>query len=305
MQVRGRIFPYPVLNKNQQLSGYKDKNFTFQYEPEENEVSYTLRNVTLSTDSEYINKLISDGKVGVCVIVECSHTLYRKAFLLPNHPKNIELRKADFSDQVDISLFAFAKDDLTLSSKEFDDFYDGIDIKVDKDDILAADDGFRVSFQHDESEGNLVQSIFAIVIDHNLKEGDPYVVNCALGRKIWVYLPEKQYQDYKIIYTVPSYKKVFFAMFLVPALIEALSQCQLLVKSESKPVEDIADQYPWFRSIMASYQKIKGAELTTDVLGGSDFSPCKVAQELLGNPLAEALTSLVKGITDPEENANE
>lgn len=290
MQVRNKIFPYPVINNNKIYSNFKDLSFELIYEPEENDYAYVLKNARFQTESETIKKLFNDGKLGIVVVIECSDTVYRKAFEVSEEPKNLILSKNDFTEKVDVSMFAYAKEDFKYSSTELEEDYLDTDFDIEKYDILGAYDGFNVRFKHDETEDNLVQSIFSINVNHDLEDGE-YIVECDVGRKISITLSENDYKNYKVIYTVPVYKEVFFNMLLVPALIEGLSLCKSMLEDTSKDLDDVGNHYMWFRSIQSAYKKLEGLELTLD--GFKGMSPAQLGQKLLGKPLGESLKKLV------------
>ncbi len=303
MQVKNRLFPYPVINHNQILSNFGASDFQLLYESEENDNAYILKNARFLTESNLINKLYDDGKIIISCIVECSHTVYRKRFELSRKGKNIALPKVDFTERVDISMFATATEDFTLSSDEFDEDYAGIDFEIEKYDIIGANDGFNIRFKHEEAEENLAASIFSIIVGHDFEDG-AYSVECNTGKKIVVTMSENDYKNYKVIYTVPTYKEVFFNMLLVPALIEGLTQCKAYLQEDSsRDLEDVGNQYLWFRSITSAYKRLKGVDLAID-----DFKTVSLsffAQELLGKPLGESLAKLVietTGVTGGDDN---
>lgn len=303
MQVKDRIFPYPVLNNNHVFSGFKAESFNLNYEAVEDESNYTLKGLIFATESKTINELFKDGKIGICLIVECSDTVYRKKFELTDKPKDIILKKVDFSENVCVSLFAYAKEGFQLVSEEFDDDYKGIDFQIEKYDILAAYDGFTISFRHDESSDNVVKSIFSIIVNHENKDG-PYSIDCETNpRKIIVTLSEKDFKNYQVVYTAPDYREVFFCMLLVPALQDALNNCLNLIKHEGKEVDDICDQYLWFRSIMTAYKRLEGKDLTSEELKNTSGS--LLAQKLLGNPLEVSMERLVNTLKGTEEEEND
>lgn len=304
MQVRNKIFPYPVINHDLNFSSYKNKDFALEFEPIENEQFLILKNAKFVTNSETINELYFQNKIDVFLIIECSNTVFRKSYQLSKEGIDIELRKTDFNERVDISMFACAKQSFDSDFKEADDDYDGIIFEIEKYDIIGADDGFNVKFIHEENEESLTKSIFSIIIDQDLRDGQ-YRVNCEIGRKIAIELAKIDYDNYKVIYTVPLYKEVFFNMLLVPALIEALTKCKKIIENENKEIDDISDQYTWFRSIQSGYKRLKGEELTLDKF--KEASAVQIAQELLGNPLGSALGRMVNEIRkiDSEGNENE
>ena len=301
MQVKNKLFPYPVINHNKAFSNFADKDFIFVFDGVEDEYSYTLKNARFETDSTLINSLFDEGKVGVSVIVECSDTVYRKSFSLSKIGNDIILPKINFSEKVDVSIFAYANEDIVLDSDEVDEDYQGIKFEIEKYDILGANDGFHVRFKHEEMEENLVQSIFSVGINHDLEDG-MYTVECNIGRKIAITMSDNDYKNYKIIYTVPTYKEVFFNMLLVPSLIEGLSLCRIALENETKDLDDVGNQYLWFRAIQSAYKKLKGVDFTQDDF--KKMSSVSLAQELLGKPLGESLKKLVTETNKTDDGGN-
>jgi len=295
MQVKNRLFPYPVINHNKILSNFGTSDFQLLYDGEETEKAYLMKNARFYTESKLINQLFDEGKIIISCIVECSYTVYRKRFELTREGKTISLPKVDFTERVDISMFATAIEDFKFSSEEFDEDYAGIDFEIEKYDIIGANDGFNIRFKHEESEESLAASIFSIIISHDFEDG-AYTVECNTGKKIVVTMSENDYKNYKVIYTIPTYKEVFFNMLLVPALIEGLTLCKsYLQEDSSRDLEDVGNQFLWFRSIVNSYKRLKGTDLTLEEI--KTVSLAFFAQELLGKPLGESLSKLVQETT--------
>ena len=95
-----------------------------------------------------------------------------------------------------------------------------------------------------------------------------------------------------MIYSVPSYKEVFFNILLIPVLTEAFTQCKYELKDkQDQDIEDLSNHYLWFRSVVASYKKIYGIDLTKDNL--LKLEPIVLAQEIMGRPLGASFKSLV------------
>lgn len=294
MQVKNRLFPYPVINHNKILSNFGTSDFVLLFEKEETDKAFIMKNARFYTESKLINQLYDDGKIKISCVIECSYTVYRKAFELGKTGKDLILSKVDFNERVDVSMFATATQDFELVSDELDDDYAGITFELEKYDIIGANDGFNVRFKHEESEENLAQSIFSIITSHDFTPG-AYTVECNTGKKIVVTMSDKDYKNYKVIYTVPAYKEVFFNMLLVPALIEGLTLCKTyLLEDSSRDLEDVGNQYLWFRSIVKSYKRLKGIDLSIDEF--TRVSLAFFAQELLGKPLGESLSKLVQEI---------
>lgn len=295
MQIKNRIFPYPILNREAAFSNFVGKTFSLNYEFEENDNAYVLKNARFETDCDTIKKLILDAKVKICCVIECSYTIFRKSFDLSFGPQDIVLKKKDFSDKVDVSMFAYASSDFVYQPDEVDDDYKGISFEIEKFQILAADDGFNFKVKHEIAEDSLVKSMFTVIRDSNKeKDDDMYYVDYHQN-KITITLADNAYSRYELIKSVPDYKEVFFNLLLIPTLIEGLNMCYAESKT-TVDLEDVCDVYPWFKSILLGYSKLTGKELTKDEL--DDITPISLSQMLLRKPLGKSLSCLKKIMDD-------
>lgn len=301
MQIKNRLFPYPILNHNKTVSNYGNNDFEFLFETEENDNYYILKKARFATECDSINRLYELGKIKIIFVIECSDTVYRRTYDLSKSPKDISLSKLDFLGKVQLSLFAVAKEDFIFNPLNVDEEYMGIDFEIEKDDILAANDGFTLNFIHQEQEDNLAQSIFSVILNHDMDDGSSYTVDYNIGKKICINISEKEYKNYKIIYNAPIYEEVFFNMLLVPALIEGLSQCKnVLLQDNYLDIEDLCDKFLWFRTILVGYKKLYGIDLTVEKF--KDCSIASIAQDLLGKPFGKALTKLVQNVSNIESS---
>lgn len=294
MLVGNKLFSYPVLNSNLSKSTYVDKLFKFDYDEQETEDKYYLHNIRFESDSALLNDLYNKGKVKVKCVVECSQSVFRECFEIGNKPgQSICLNKADLTERVVISAFAYASENIDIMSDEFADDYKNVKFEIEKYDILAVNDGFSFYARKEEKEDNVVHSIFSIIPDHDLKEEDGYEVNFK-GKKITISLNDKAFSNYKVIYTTPTYMEIFFGMILVHALEMALSAAIKMTKEEDRDIDDVCNKYRWFSSVVKSYVLREGKELTEEELNEyAGEKACILAQKLLGNPLNKALKNLV------------
>ena len=92
-------------------------------------------------------------------------------------------------------------------------------------------------------------------------------------------------------------------MLLIPSLIEGLSLCKQVLSDDSKDLDDVGNQYLWFRSIQTAYKRLYGSDLTTEDF--SKMSPVALAQDILGKPIGESLSKLVNETNKIEEGGNE
>lgn len=290
MQIRNKLFPYPVLNQNSVFSNYLNCNFELVFEDESNEDFLILRNVGFKTNSLTINKLIEEDKIAIALIFECVDVIMRKCFDITKSNIDIKFSNQELSGKVELSLFAYAKTDFIYIPKEVDDDYLNIEFQIDKYDIIAANDGVSRNILHKDAEENLVKSIFSIQSLSSVEEGT-FEVQYENSKKILISMSEYDYSNYKIVYSRPVFKEVFFNMILIPALTQALTQCFNEVKNNGTDIDDILVTYQWFSSIQKQYKRLKGVELTNEVIL-SIQQPISLSQEILGNPMKAALENL-------------
>lgn len=300
MQIKNRLFPYPILNNEQFLSSYKNGEFELVYEISEDDDYYILKDVRFKTNSDTLVDLYLNEYIDVVCIVECSYTIYRKCYRISQKLGNdIKLSKKEFNGKVFVSSYAYALKDFELKSNEFEEDYNNITFEIEKYDIVAANDGFYVSFYHDEKEDDMAKSIFEISIDNHLQDG-LIGVDYTSSKKIIISLSKTDYNNYKFIFKSQYYKEVFFSMMIVPTLVEAFSKCLYEVNSnpQIEEIEDLTSDFAWFRAVIEGYKKRTGESLTKDIFGSKPA--IYWAQFSIGNPISKALSNLV----EREDNIN-
>ena len=303
MQIRNRLFPYPILNEEQDNSTYHNKSLQFVYEEEDDDNYYILKGVQLSTNSEYLKELFEKGLAKALCIVECSKSVYRKSFKINigTSIPEIKIAKNNLIDKFVVSAFVYAAADIEISSNEFNDDYKDITFSIDKYSILAASDGYSNYSQRDERKDNVASSIFSIIPNNDQTAENTYKVNLS-DRKIEIVLSKGDFKNYELIYRYENYKEIFFSMILVHALEIALIKVKQ--KLESEEIDDIASEYKWLLSIRDAYENLEGKDFDRDSLA-DDNNICLIAQKLLGNPLNKSLKNLVLSVNKIGESNDE
>lgn len=301
MQIKRRVFSYPVLNNVPSLSSYNNKIFLLKFELTDDDSDLIIKDIRYECDSDYINQKISNGDIKVICVVECSDTIYRKKFELnSSEGNNLRISKNDLSEKTDISCFAYACGDLLMeTSEEFDEDYQNINYEIEKYNILCANDGYNFRIVHEQNEDNLAKSIFSIIpIDAD--DVDTFEVDVKTN-KIEISLSQEDYQHYSNVYSSDILTEEFFCILLIPALTEGLYICKEY--NEAQDIEDLEAQFHWFRSITYAYKNLYGIDLDLDEF--KKMSPSSLAQRLLGSPIGKALITLENsqnGINGGDDN---
>jgi len=284
MQIKNRLFPYPVLNRQKELSCYSNiSNYELKKEICEDEATLFIKNVYADLNNESLQKLLDQNKIKIVLIVECSSTIFRKYYEITNNPINIEILKSNLRDKVEISSFIYAVEDITLNASDLNDDYFGYSYTIDKYDVLAIDNGTTIKIKYNESADKKISSIFAVIKDPNIKTAEIK----AAKEKIYIYLPEDVFNCYDRLKDMEYYQNEFFAILAIPALHYSIDYAKKITNDN---VEDALFEFDWFSSVIKAYKKNYSQDLTDDVF--KELDCFNVSQVLLNNGIVKSIKEL-------------
>lgn len=269
MHIGNRIFPYPVLNRNEALSDYvPDSVFKLKFDVGEDGAPIVrngkviFKNLHCIVTDPDILQMIEKGKVKGTFIVECSASVYRKSFDISSTPYDLSISAREINGNVVASCYLYATEEIeNFKSIGFLPEYCGYTFDLDRYDILAVDDGFKFKTEIDPAEDDRVASIFTIV----KKEDDCDIMTYHnKERGIVIYLPTPYYASYDNIKTRRGCNNIAFAMLAIPVLVSCLYD----IKKQFESMEEILDEYPWFNAVRISYKRQTGNELSYEDFDG-------------------------------------
>lgn len=295
MRIGKKIYPYPVLNKYAQYSGYNlDQEFSLNIELNNNQSVFQsnrkiiLKNVRYSLSVPELQQLLVEEKAKVYMIVESPVTSVRHKFEISQKPIDIELSMGDLLGQVEVSAYIVAIQNIeSFYSEYFLDVYKDYTFDIDKYSILAADDGFKFNVEIEEATDNKVSSIFTVITD--LENNDDIIRYSDDGAFISIYMSQKYKEAYETVKSLINIRSTVFAMFVIPTL----ASCIENLKYEYKDVgnfEELIAEHKWFKSVMASYEKDRN-----EVLSWEDFdlmTGFELAQIVMGYSSTMGLENL-------------
>ena len=308
MHIGNRIFPYPVLNRNDALSDYVATSvFHLNFDIDDSgspiiqNGNVVFKNLHYTLTDPTLVDLVAQGKLKGAFIVECSASVYRSRFDITDVPTDLCVSAHEINGNVAVSCYLYATEDIVgFKSEGFIPEYSGYAFEIDKFDILAVDDGFKFKIELDPAEDDKVASIFTVVKKENA--GD--IMSCSFNStKIVIYLPEAYYGCYDNIKTKKECNNVAFALIAIPALVSSMES--LLTKNYTS-IDDILEEYSWFKAICISYKKITGTTLEFDEF--TNISKLELAQMVLNNASCNGLKDfdnmLLGGLSATDEDGD-
>lgn len=309
MHIGNRIFPYPVLNRNEALSDYiPESSFMVKFDVDDDgapivqngEVVFKNLHYTLTDAS--LAALIEQGKLKGAFVVECSASVYRCRFDISSTPYDLHVSAHEINGNVVVSCYLYATEDISdFRSTGFIPEYSSYTFDIDKFDILAVDDGFKFKIDLDPSEDDKVASIFTVV---KKEDGGDIISYDYNDKKIIIYLPASFYSDYDNIKTKKECQNIAFSILAIPALACIMEE---MLSREYESIEDILDFHSWFKAICISYKRRTGAELTFEEFQSKN--KLELAQLVLNSAFCNALKDfdnmLLGGMNPSEEEGEE
>ncbi len=285
MRIGKRLFPYPILNNERLYSQFKDAIFSLQYEEMVTDETYSMQNLKCDITSDYLIRLINEGKAEIVVVVECASTMFRQHYSIPLGLSRIIIPISDLNGKVTVSAYIVATKDIdNYSCNEFLDDYQGYSFSIEKNDILAVDDGFTNKIEFNEEDDTKKSSIFVVIKDKTIKDETMRIDYDS--SKVIIYLPEEQWNTYEKTKRIGKYQNLYFSILAIPALVYAIQE----LRKKDSLLDQLRMDYSWFNAFLESYKSINNRELTDEeFLTNNAYLE---VQKLMNYPVTKALDDI-------------
>lgn len=308
MHIGNRNFPYPVLNRNINLSGYKPySQFMHKFDVDDeglpiiDDENLVLKNAHYVLSETYLERLCKEDQIQGVFIVDCSAGCFRKAYEVSSQPRDICIPLKRLKGSITVSCYLYANQDIScFSPMQLLEQYDGYTFDIEKFDILAVDDGVDFSIDIDESLDDHTASIFTIVKADSLEGLARYEKR---NRNIVIQLPTEQYVCYDNMKRHSSYNDISFAMIAIPALAGCLAEIRIFLSEQGEDdLSEALDNWNWLNAVLKSYKRATGNELDLETF--MNTSAYELAQVVLNNASCKGLSVfndiLVGSINNPD-----
>ncbi|HZS56884.1 MAG TPA: hypothetical protein VFA65_20935 [Bryobacteraceae bacterium] len=271
MKLSQRSYPHPVVGNRDDVPGA-----AFQAALEMNADKQNIYvDIASQCSSSTINQLLAAGSAKHVLHIECSNTLFRRAFDLPDGTSRVAIPSENLNDAVEINAFVRATRDIPGYAVEgAHPDYSGVTFQVREGDILAVGEG-RVF--HVESSFDSLRRIGSIMqVEESTEDGDLPMKVDFNGDKIRIILSKSDFKDYKLLKAQESIAAALTSTIVFPVLVEALH----FWRSGEAGGEE--DSLRWMRAL-------RGRIIALDLEAETDN--LILAQKLLELPLRRALVS--------------
>jgi hypothetical protein len=221
------------------------------------------------------NDLVKKGDACFVVHIECSNTLYRRAFEFSEESYRIQVPSDNLNDAVEVNAFTRAKKNLSgyRVDKAHSD-YGNVSFNVEKSDIIAVGESHVFYIESPFDALSPIGSIMQITETH--KDGDQPMQVQYSGQKILIELAKKDFDDYKRLKNMDGVSTALTMGIVLPVLVDAIYMLQ---------GSDADDDLRWVRSLRRRIECVGMKD---------DGDPLEIAQRILELPLKRTFASARK-----------
>ncbi|HON01087.1 MAG TPA: hypothetical protein PLM33_12635 [Acidobacteriota bacterium] len=270
MRLSARSYPHPVLGNRDDVPG---AGFQAALEMSaDKECIYIAADVTCSCET--LNALLNDGRAAYVLHVECSNTLFRRAYEFREPHHRISIGADNLNDAVEVNVFVRATDRIGgYRLPEAHPDYADAAFDIQRGDILAVGEGQVFYVESDFDSLSRIGSIMQI--NESPKDGDIPMEPDFNGDKIVIFLSKNDFAEYKVLKLHEGVRDPLATIIVLPVLVEAIN----ILMKESDGLEDTRR---WVRALA---RRIESLGLNRE------SPPLLLAQKLLELPVKRALSS--------------
>ena len=282
MEIKNRLFPYPVLcDETDDYS--EDSNFDVKMVQTE-----SMNNLELTFEfdlnNDEIENLIRMGKAKYVIHIECSYTSFRKVIKTDLKQISCSISKSRINKEIYLVAMVVATTEIKgFYSEYLNEDYLGEDISFDYASILAYMNMPRiiVSKDYEELAGN--ESMFSIVRVEYPDPDEEHPLDIVLNdERIKIRVDANTYDAYIKFQQSTNVAK---SMFVLPAIMYMIDVAR----------EDGCESFEtksWFIK-MKQYYKSQGRDFVDELVGDNSKNALELAQEMLKNPIGRAYKELM------------
>lgn len=283
MEIRNRLFPYPVLCED--TDDYVEGEFHVEAKLVEQGLNDILVQFDMHLDNSGLQSLINTGKAEFVIHMECSNTAFRTVIRTSSNTEQYRIMNSRVNG--DINLLGMVVSKTTIghySNPALNEDYEDITLNIQPASILAYENMDPIHIAKNYEELAEKDSIFSVVKQMRMDQNEHNSIRFKLDTdKIKIMVDDDLYGSYITYKGNTAMQPLMTSILVMPALTFMME----ILRTEG--VEDYASSY-WFIK-MEKYYKLHGKNFVDDVIYGDDMIS-EVVQEMLQLPVGKTLLNI-------------
>lgn len=292
MQLRYRLYPYPILSEDN--DDYVDSKFEVNLD---NALIGNKLHLEFNTElkNEVLENLVKKGDVEFVYHLESSEAGFRTTINTRDKGKKHTINLDELGNQLQICPFLIAERDIkNYTNEKFHSDYRGLKFSIEKGCVLGFSSQYTINLVK-ENELGYTPSIFSIIKDK--KEDAQGLLVDFNNNKIVIKIPEIIYYKLDLLKENIALKSIINSLIVFPALLYVLEEISKISTYERYNFES----YSWYRSINNALKSGFSCDFESEKFKNLNY--LEVAQEMINTPFDNAITNLASGyIVEDEED---
>lgn len=286
MEIRNRLFPYPVLCDDN--DDYVDSLFLTEYNLTEDISNLVLDfNISLENNDE-LQWLIREDYAEFVIHIECSSTAFRTIRRTSGNSIKYRIPKARVNNEIALlGMIVATKRISSFKNQHLNEDYTDETLSFEKGAILAYCNMPKIFVikNYEELAGD--NAFFTIIkrITSDSTERNPIAFDIS-DAKIKILVDTEIYDEYIKYQSNPNMEALNISMLVMPAIFYMIE----ILRTEG--VEKYKALY-WFQKINKSW-KLQGFDFVEDLIENHDKTIIEIAQQMLQLPINRAFVGLAR-----------
>ncbi len=283
MEIKNRLFPYPVLCED--TDDYVSGEFYVEAKLVDQGLNDILVQFDIQLDNPGLQGLINSGMAEFVIHMECSNTAFRTVIRTFSNTEQYRIMNSRVNGDINLLGMIVAKEKIGhYTNSALNEDYDGITLTLDKASILAYDNMDPIHIAKNYEELAEKDSIFSVVKQMRMDQNEHNAITFVLDTdKIKIRVDDDLYSSYIKYKGNSAMQPLMSSILVMPALTFMMETLR------NEGVDDYASSY-WFIK-MEKYYALHGKNFVEDVILGDDMIS-EVVQEMLQLPVGKTLLNI-------------
>lgn len=284
MEIRNRLFPYPVLCED--TDDYTTGEFYVDATLVEQGLNDILIRFDMHLDNPGLQSLINTGKAEFVIHMECSNTAFRTVIKTFANTENYRIMNSRVNGDIALLGMIVSKEKIGhYTNPALNEDYEDITLNIDKASILAYDNMAPIHIAKNYEELAEKDSIFSVVKEQRMDQNEHKPIWFRLDSdRIKIIVDEEVYASYIRYQGNGTMQPLMMSLLVMPALTYMMEVLRV------EGYDDYQSDY-WFIK-MQKFYKIHGQNFIDDIIENDEKMISEVVQEMLQLPIGKTLLSI-------------
>ena len=282
MEIRNRLFPYPVLCED--TDDYVSGGFSIDTEIVEQDINSLVLKFHINLDNAGLKGQISKGNAEYIIHIECSSTAFRTALHTFSDEEIYRINSSKVNGEVSLLGMIVSKKSIPFfRNNALNEDYKNIDLMIPKAAIMAYYNMPKINVIKNYEELAQEESLFSVVREMRLDKNEEHPVHFSLDpTRIKIFVNEEVYSAYIQYQNNITMRPLIMSVLVMPALTYMMEELRMGYEEY--------EGCRWFIRLSKYYQQ-QGKDFVGEIIEG-DMTITEIVQEMLQLPIGKTFLNM-------------